>query len=291
MIIVQRRRIKAGGYLVPAGGSALWYGIALTIPTGWAIVNATKDVFVMGADTGGADDTPAGSAVHKHNNPAATEEDPPHTHPITSSVFPTGSGSTTFYPSGSGGTAPSGHGHGDGTGTSSSNGAHSHPVTATKDATVYPPYRRLYWIKTALGAILPVGGIVMWDDDIANAPEGFGICNGSGDTPDLTDNFIYGASADGNVHGTGGSETHVHRNNSVGEAGAHPHSMNVFTGGAPSNANGSGYAGTVVSAGGHKHGLSATTDNDPDHDHTLGDTGVGSSLPPYLMLYFIMRTV
>lgn len=291
MLIIQRKRQSSGRYLVPAGGSAVWYGIADAIPAGWSIVNAAKNVFVMGADTGEATDISAGSSVHNHDNPAATSEVAAHAHPITGVVGATGSGSTTFFGSGSEGTAPGGHGHGNGTANSASSGAHSHPLFVTEDATVYPPYYRLYWIKTSAGAILPVGGIVMWDDDIANAPAEFSICDGVGDTPDLTDNFIYGASSDGEVDATGGAETHSHENANVDDAGTHSHGLNVNTGNAPSNSNGSGYAGTTVSDGGHDHGMSATSNSDPNHDHELGDTGDGSSLPPYLMLYFIMRTV
>lgn len=289
MQIIQGRRRKPGGYLVPAGGSILWYGVASNIPSGWEIVNAAKSVFVMGADTGEASDVVTDSDTHNHDNPAATSEKSAHTHPLTGTLGATGSGSTTFFGSGSNGTAPGGHGHGDGSGTSSANGAHSHLLSPTKDATVYPPYKRLYWIKTALGAVLPVGGIVMWDGAIASIPEVFSMCNGAGSTPDLRDDFIYGASVDGDVNDAGGTETHSHENNAIGAGGGHTHSMNVTSGSAPSNSNGSGYAGANVSAGGHRHGLSATTDSDPDHNHTLGDTGFASSVPPYMMLYFIMR--
>jgi len=296
MIIVQRKRQSVGGYAVPAGGDVLWYGLATALPSPWVIDTALSSLFVMGADTGeGSKEIPAGSFIHDHNNPAATSINPNHTHPITGAVGATGSGSTTFYGSGSNGTAPGGHGHGNGVGNSSSNGAHSHVLTKTDPATIYPPYRRLYWIKSTEEAALPVGGIVMWDKVIADLQEGFHICaGGTFDaivTPDLRDEFIWTAGVDDDVNNTGGAETHVHGNTNSQNAGEHSHSMSVTTGAAGSNSNASGYAGVNVSAGGHRHGVSATTDNDPDHAHTVGNTSPASSLPPYLALYYVMRTI
>jgi len=292
MIIVQKRR-NPGGYAVPSGGEVLWYGLAADLPSPWTIDAGLSGLFVMGADT--ATDVPAGSFTHDHTNPASTGEVENHTHPIRGVVNNTGSGSTVFYPSGDGGTAAPAHGHSDGNGSSSANGGHAHSLSKTKPATVYPPYRRLYWIVAGKEAVLPIGGIVMWDEAIALVADGFHICAGGTfdgiDTPDLRDAFVWAASEDGHVNATGGSETHDHENDPTDEAGGHSHAMNVNVGGTGSTANASGYVGTAISAGGHPHGLAATANGDPDHDHLIGNTEPGSSLPPYLALYYIMRTV
>lgn len=293
MIIVQKRRTQ-GGFLMPGGGECLWYGLAAAVPADWEIVTFAYDCFVMGADTGGASDTPTSSNTHFHSNPAATSEEDDHIHPIHSSVG-NASGSTGFYGTANSYTAPAGHGHASIAGNSQSDGGHDHSLAVTQNATVYPPYRRLYWIKAIRSTVFPVGGILMWDDDIAEAPEGFYLCDGEAHdsltTPDLRDDFIYSASADGHVGAAGGAETHVHGNSVTGAAGAHSHGMSVNVGGSASSKNASGYEGTQVASGGHGHGLSATSNADDNHNHTLGNTLAASSLPPYLMLYFVMRTV
>lgn len=289
MIVIQNTK-RQSGFKLPIGGEVIWYGLSTNIPVGWAVITETEDAFIMGADEEGADDTPSGTFTHSHTNPENTSTAPAHTHPITGDIGNTGSGSVTFYGSGSNSTARAGHGHGDGSSTSSSSGAHSHTLSGTQETTTYPPYCRAYWITSSEGAVFPVGGIVMWDDEIAFIPEGFKICNGANGTPDLRNRFIYGASDDGHLGDTGGETSHTHENSNTGGAGVHTHTANVTSGGASSSSNGSGYAGVTVSAGGHTHGQSITTDSDPDHSHTVGNTLSSSSLPPYLMLYFIMRT-
>lgn len=293
MIVGQKRR-SVGGYLVPASGEILWYGLAAAVPANWEIVTYAFDCFVVGADTGDATDTPAGSNEHFHSNPAATSEEPDHQHPIHGSLDPA-SGSTGFYGTANENSAPAGHEHPGKDGLSGAAGKHTHPVAATKTAEVYPPYTRLYWIRAIRATAFPVGGIMMWDDVIANAPGGFYLCDGNAHnsltTPDLRDEFIYGAAEDGDVGQSGGSETHVHENEDVSAAGSHPHSLSLSIGDAPSAKNASGYSGgTTVAEGGHGHGQGATSVSDANHTHPLDDTDPASSLPLYLMLYFIMRT-
>lgn len=290
MIIGQGKR-KATDYGVPLGGEILWYGIAANVPTGYVVDSYCANVFVRGASAGGASNTPASDNSHTHTNPAASGSDPAHTHAIGGGSTTNASGSKTVFSSGSVNSAPAGHGHDVPTGTSGSAGAHTHTLSGAVVADAYPPYARLYWIKAIQEAALPVGGIVMWDNPIASAPSGCVLCNGTGGTPDLRDKFIYGASADGELGATGGATTHAHANASTGSAGTHSHTLSLTSGNAPSDSNISGYvAGTSVSAGGHNHSLSGTSDANADHSHTIGNTGAAASLPPYLKLYFVMRT-
>lgn len=292
MIIVQKRRSKHG-FLVPAGGELLWYGVASGIPDGWEVVTYAANCFVMGADQNGAGDTPVGAADHSHSNPAATGAVGDHAHGITG-VVGNASGSTGFYGTANSYTAPAGHGHGDGTGTSGAAGGHTHALTSTKLATVYPHYKRLYWIRATRDGTFPIGGIMIWDNAASGLPEGFYLCDGQTHdslvTPDLRDEFIYGAAQDADVGLSGGAETHRHGNYGTEAAGGHTHGMSVSVGGSSSSKNASGYEGTRVASGGHGHGLSATSNTDDSHTHTVGDTDLASNLPPYLMLYFAMRT-
>lgn len=290
-IIIQRRR-STPEFRIPAGGEILWYGIASLIPTGYVIDSYCSNVFVRGAAGGGANNTPAGSHSHGHSNPANSGQAADHTHSLGGGSTTAAYGETEVYPSGSVGYAPGGHTHSINSGTSGAAGNHSHSLSAAAAAEVYPPFKRLYWIKATMDVGLPVGGILMWDRPIGSAPDGCQICNGSDDTPDLRDKFIYGAASDGDVGAGGGTETHVHANPDSGSAGAHSHSYTVGTGGAPSSSGVSGYPeGTTVAGGGHTHTMSGNTPGEAGHSHTIGNTGAGSSLPPFLKLYFIMRTV
>ncbi len=289
-VIVQNKR-RATEYAVPQYGEILWYGIAANVPSGFAIDSYCANVFVMGCAAGGATNTQAGSNSHTHTNPSATGSQADHTHTIDGGNTGAASGTIDTYPSAGASSAASGHAHDIGAGTSGSGGTHSHTLSSAVLADAYPPYAQLYWIKATSESALPIGGIVMWDDAIADAPGGFAICNGSGGTIDLRDKFVYGASADGDVGDTGGATTHTHTNADSGAAGTHTHSLSGTSGGGGSTNNVSGFSGgETVSKGGHTHSLSGTSDADADHSHTLSATGSGSSLPPYLMLYFIQRT-
>jgi hypothetical protein len=290
-IIVQRKR-SGTAYTVPAGGEILWYGIASAVPSGFSIDSYCADVFVRGCAAGAASNTPAGANSHTHTNPSATGSQASHTHAVGGGGTGAASGDvevTSIYSITY--SAPDDHSHSIPSGTSSSAGGHSHTLSSAALADAYPPYARLYWIRATSDTAVPVGGIVMWDDAIADAPSGFALCNGSGGTIDLRDKFVYGASADGDIGDTGGAETHVHGNASSGNAGTHSHTASLTSGAADSDKNVSGYSGgTTVADGGHTHSLSATTNADADHSHTLSDTGAGSSLPSYVKLYFIQRT-
>jgi len=292
MIIGQKRR-AAGGFLVPAGGEILWYGLAAAVPANWEIVTYAYDCFVVGADTGGATDTPAGSNEHFHSNPAASGEEPNHNHPITG-YMGAASGSVDHYSTSNVNSAPVGHTHGDTPSTSGAGGIHAHPLSATKPTTVYPPYVRLYRIKAIRSTAFPVGGIMWWDDVIANAPGRFYICDGATHnslvTPDLREQFVYTAAEDADVGETGGSETHVHENEVLGAAGGHAHGLSITMPGTSSVKNASDYGGVSLSAGGHPHVLSGTSDADVNHTHELDVTEAAASLPLYLMLYCLMRT-
>jgi len=54
------------------------------------------------------------------------------------------------------------------------------------------------------------GLIVLWSGAIVDIPEGFALCNGSNNTPDLRDKFIVGAGGTYNVDDSGGDPLHTH---------------------------------------------------------------------------------
>lgn len=68
--------------------------------------------------------------------------------------------------------------------------------------------------------------IVMWSGAIADIPEGWKLCDGYNDTPDLSEKFIIGAGSTYNPGDTGGSEEHTHDFTS----NSHEHIFNPGTG-------------------------------------------------------------
>jgi hypothetical protein len=290
-VVIQRKRVS-DLYLVPAGGEVLWYGIAASLPPNYVIDSYMANVFVKGASVGGASNTPSSSDSHTHTNPASTGTEAAHTHPVGAPSVGNASGSTTTYGASNASYANASHGHGGSASTSGSGGGHSHTLASVAAANLFPPYKKLYLIKATVDAEFPIGGIVMLNASIANRPLKTQLCNGANDTLDLRDYFVYGAAVDGDVGVSGGAATHTHNNVDTGAAGSHSHTTAPVITGTGNNTNmASEYAGTQVSAGGHGHSWGPTTGVDADHVHTLGVTGSGSNLPPYLKLYFVQRTV
>ena len=80
--------------------------------------------------------------------------------------------------------------------------------------------------------VIPRGLIAMWSGMISEIPAGWHLCDGTDETPDLSNRFILGVSAGENPRGTGGSHSitlitaqlpaHNH-----GSAGTHTHMFRV----------------------------------------------------------------
>lgn len=134
---------------------------------------------------------------------------------------------------------------------------------------------------------LPIGSIIIWRG--GTIPDKWAICDGNNGTPNLINRFVYGASTNTDLNNTGGSATHTHSNPNTGSRSAHSH-----TGGS-TNSTYSGHRrerwGALSDASqNHRHSVTFNTTNTADgHSHTVGNTGDGSSLPPYLNRIFIMK--
>lgn len=289
-VITIQNRGGEEGYIVPAGGEILWYGSASSLPDKWEFDTATINAFVKAAGTGGASNTIQGSGSHSHTVPS-TSTFGDHTHSTQTGNVGSNSGTTNYYPTANANNAKHTHGHSGQSGTSGAGGAHSHTTSNTNSEIVYPPYRKLYWIRATEDASLPVGGIVMWDDAIANIAEEFSICNGNNGTPDMRDKFVMGEQSPNSPGGTGGSETHTHSNPNVDSGGAHTHSISSNLGGpsATEKAASTYEEGVNIASDSHSHSGSGTSDTDSAHNHTLGSTGSANHVPLYIKLYFIMR--
>ena len=125
---------------------------------------------------------------------------------------------------------------------------------------------------TGGGSSLPMGSIIMWS--IPEVPEGWQICDGTNDTPDLRDKFVVGAGTTYALDATGGSADAV--------AVSHNHT-------APTTVPISGPGGN-----GGKTGFTWATGGNTVTNKSInsnGVSGVGKNLPPYYALYYIMKMV
>ncbi len=171
---------------------------------------------------------------------------------------------------------------------------------------------------TAIGADVPVGGILMWAGLLADIPANYALCDGGGGRPDLRSKFILGWAAGVDPGGTGGSTQHKHEKGTIVDTAitagtpAGANSAPAFTG-SPSTAastaatpdlvapdvTGTGVApvttplGTVAAPvftgtplGTHQHTLTGKT---ADAENGAGSTASEDIYPPFYKLAFIQR--
>lgn len=104
----------------------------------------------------------------------------------------------------------------------------------------------------------PAGIICMWSGAINAIPQGWALCNGANNTPDLRDRFVIGAGSSYSVDSTGGSK------DAVVVSHSHPFST------------------TTENAGVHNHGFSGSTGSAGSHSHSGSTSGVGNHSHPYV---------
>lgn len=292
-IMIQSRK-KASGYIVPDGGEILWYGIASSVPSGWAIDAAVKNNFIEGAKEGEASDVSVGSNSHEHTMPN-TSLAPDHGH--SRGGFTTATYSSTqeeFQTSGRPNVAIPNHAHDADAGVVVADGEHDHTIPVTSNVDSYPPYNKRYYIIIASGdQPVPIGGIIFWDKEIEFIPAEFNLCDGeiynSIQTPDLRKYFIYGANIDGDIDLYSYDTSHSHDLEDVAAGGAHDHDAGGSTFSCDQKSG--GWEGVQVQSI-HAHGLSGTTESELDHDHIFEtSTQDVSHLPLFIKLFMIMRTV
>lgn len=93
---------------------------------------------------------------------------------------------------------------------------------------------------------IPSGVIVMWSGAANNIPNGWLLCDGNNNTPDLRNRFIVGAGSNYNVGNTGGSDSVILNVNQI------PSHSHTFTGN--SHTHSLSLSGlTTSSAGAHTH--------------------------------------
>lgn len=142
-----------------------------------------------------------------------------------------------------------------------------------------------------LPTTIPSGVIVMWSGTLGTIPAGWSLCDGTGGTPDLRDKFIYGWSDGVDPGGTGGAATHTHTYSDLPE---HGHGVSWSHGAPGKRSTVNHFYGSSWQLGCHTEwgfidscqdaGLSVLTAG-----VASPETDVGSTLPPYFKLAFIIK--
>lgn len=137
---------------------------------------------------------------------------------------------------------------------------------------------------------LPIGSIIMWYKATSLRPVGWEVCDGNNGTPDLRGKFVIGASVDGDKVPVGNA-THDHTNSVAQAANNHIHDITGALAGGASGAkvgvSGTGKTGDAD----HTHTIDFDTPYSGTHTHTTSNTDAANNLPPYVQVYYIMRTV
>ena len=114
---------------------------------------------------------------------------------------------------------------------------------------------------------IPPGLISMWSGTIANIPEGWVLCDGTNNTPDLRGRFVVGYSGSGDyasIGNTGGSDS---RTLTTSNMPSHNHSGSIgardtnHTHSGTSGNNNQNHSHTMNSGGSHSHGINTFQDD------------------------------
>jgi microcystin-dependent protein len=147
----------------------------------------------------------------------------------------------------------------------------------------------------------PSGTIAYWNDDPANLPPGWVVCDGNNGTPNLLDRFAKSVSSAGtNPGNTGGQHSysmsvpqlppHTHSFDGTGTTGSHNHDIYVADDMAY-NSTGFGYE--WAEDNGDRGGDSTDTSGAHSHTVSFDSFGSGASVdnrPPYMELVPVMKT-
>lgn len=152
--------------------------------------------------------------------------------------------------------------------------------------TEYAPTVHKHTSEDVAGTI-PIGGIIMWSGNITNIPQGWALCNGKNNTPDLRNRFIMGA-GDQRWPGEKGGNKTVTLN--PGQLPAHSHGAGSLT---LSNTNIAMWIkannNTLSNSNNIKSGVYSSSTTISGNTAPSGNGNPIEILPPYYALAFIMR--
>lgn len=142
--------------------------------------------------------------------------------------------------------------------------------------------------------VIEAGLIVEFFGLSSNIPDGWQLCDGTNDTPNLIDKFILGAGDIYSINDTGGSAdavvpSHNHSNSSTGTDGTlHNHSFathaftfgSLISEGTDDTFNNTRRNTTTAAAGAHSHTVTVSSE---------GDAATDKNLPPYFSIIYIIK--
>lgn len=120
---------------------------------------------------------------------------------------------------------------------------------------------------------IPSGLICIWSGSSSNIPNGWTLCDGNNNTPDLRDRFVLGA---GNSYAVGAADGEEEVTLTVAQIPNHNHNITLGY-----EARG-GNASTRVYAPSGRNSSTETT-------QSVGDGQPHNNMPPYYALCFIMK--
>lgn len=266
---------------VPDGMWAWWDVDPL--PSGWVQPASAQDRFLKGAPAAGDGGDTGGAASHVHTGVAHTHGSG-HTHTAS-----TGNASAMTSAFGSRWAATN-HTHS----LTFSGGTIGNASSANTGTTEHePPWKKLAVVENDSGVPdLPVGITAAYLGNIASAPPGWKVCDGTGGTLDLHDRFLKGADALSEIGDTGGAVGHDHTNPAGHtHSGAHAHTGLT---GAPSSyqnfagTNGAQYgAYTPTNTETHTHGSTSSTSGSTTGSGVQTVDANVDTQPPFRTLLFI----
>lgn len=152
------------------------------------------------------------------------------------------------------------------------------------------------------GSSIPAGLICMWSGSSSNIPNGWALCNGSDNTPDLRDKFVLGAGNNYAVGATGGEKevtlTVAQIPNHNHDIGNHTHNIERYyysTSGSSNYTMTSAGTATVIYGRYNESSwnvLPNTRAGSISGETITSSVGEGKShnnMPPYYALCFIMK--
>lgn len=153
-------------------------------------------------------------------------------------------------------------------------------------------------VKNYVDRAIPIGAILMWKG--ATIPDGWSLCNGSNNTPNLSDKFVLGR-GNQDIGAVGGAATVAL---AVEHLPAHAHTATIASGGVHNHEfpayhhnfkmSGDWTESEVKNTGAPIQPWPKTFDSGShSHSITINNTGSGTAhnnMPPYYVLAYIMRT-
>jgi microcystin-dependent protein len=150
-------------------------------------------------------------------------------------------------------------------------------------------------------AFFPTGGIIMWSGELSNIPDGWALCDGQNNTPNLSGRFVVGYNAGhpdyATIGATGGTDSlalttqnlprHSHTA-SAANNGNHQHSI------PGTDDNGGWNAGRIESTDRYRWSDAAWTNYGGEHSHniTIAETGSSEAFDnrsAYYVLAYIIK--